>query len=163
VYIYNGKKIKGTILINNVNYPLEFFYYLSKNDPNKLSDLGVAYVVDPILPDPELFTYTENDDGSLNIVARSQQDILNNKKNKLENAVQNLLDTTAQSKGYDGIISACSYTGAANPFQVESQQFVIWRGGVWSTCYSIMAQVIAGSMPIPTESDLLAMLPVYKP
>lgn len=79
----------------------------------------------------------------------------------LTNAVQSLLETTAQSVGYDGIVSACSYAGAPNPFQAESQRFVSWRGNVWATCYAIMGQVQAGNRPVPTESELLAELPVW--
>ena len=54
---------------------------------------------------------------------------------EFEQAVQNNLDTTAQSKGYDSILSACTYAGYANPFQVEGQKFTEWRGNVWAYCY----------------------------
>ena len=76
------------------------------------------------------------------------------------NSVQNLLDTTAQAKHYDNIISCCSYAGAPNAFQAEGQAAIEWRGNVWATCYSIMAQVQAGTIPAPTIPELLAMLPV---
>lgn len=75
-------------------------------------------------------------------------------------SVQNLLDTTAQAKHYDNIISCCSYAGAPNDFQAEGQAAIEWRGNVWATCYTIMAQVQAGTIPAPTIPELLAMLPV---
>ena len=75
-------------------------------------------------------------------------------------AVQNLLDTTAQDKHYDNIISCCSYAGAPNAFQAEGQAAIEWRGNVWATCYSVMAQVQSGTIPAPTIPELLAMLPV---
>ncbi len=74
-------------------------------------------------------------------------------------AVQNLLDTTAQAKHYDNIISCCSYAGAPNAFQAEGQAAIEWRGNVWATCYTIMAEVQAGTIPAPTIPELLAMLP----
>ena len=76
------------------------------------------------------------------------------------NAVQSLLDTTAQAKHYDNIISCCSYAGAPNAFQAEGQAAIEWRGNVWATCYTIMAEVQAGTIPAPTIPELLAMLPV---
>lgn len=79
----------------------------------------------------------------------------------LTNAVQSLLETTAQTKGYDSIISACSYSGAPNPFQAESQAFTAWRGNVWATCYAIMADVQAGNRAVPTKDELLAELPAW--
>ena len=78
----------------------------------------------------------------------------------LSAAVQSHLDAAAQAMGYDNIVSVCSYAGAPNPFQVEGQSFVAWRGAVWDSCYALLAQVQAGTAPIPTEAALIAQLPV---
>ena len=99
-----------------------------------IGDATVGEWVEPPPPPPTIEAYTE--------------------------AVQNLLDTTAQAKHYDNIISCCSYAGAPNAFQAEGQAAIEWRGNVWATCYSIMAQVQAGTIPAPTIPELLAMLPV---
>lgn len=77
-----------------------------------------------------------------------------------EAAVQEMLDSKAQSRGYDGIISACSYAGAPNQFQAESQAFITWRGDVWATCYALMADVNAGA-PAPSIDELIAALPQF--
>lgn len=76
-------------------------------------------------------------------------------------AAQNLLDTTAQAHGYDDIVNACGYAAAPNPFELESKAFVTWRGNVWGTSYTIMAEVQAGTRPQPTLTEFLALLPVY--
>lgn len=94
-------------------------------------------------------------------VPLTQEEILVQAIASLTNAVQSMLDSTAQVKGYDGIISACSYSGAPNPFQAESQAFTSWRGNVWATCYAIMGEVQAGNRAIPTETELLAELPIW--
>jgi hypothetical protein len=78
----------------------------------------------------------------------------------ISSAVQGLLDSTAKSRGYDNIVSACSYAGASNPFQAEGQAFVSWRGAVWSACYAIMADVKSGIRPVPDADELIAELPV---
>ena len=71
-------------------------------------------------------------------------------------AVQNMLDNAAKAKGYDSILSACSYAAYPNQFQAEGQEFVAWRGAVWAKCYEILAEVEAGVRPAPTVPELLA-------
>jgi hypothetical protein len=78
-------------------------------------------------------------------------------------SVQAALDAKAMEKGYDNIISACSYAGAANPFQSEGVAFVTWRGLVWAKCYELMGEVQSGTRPQPTMAQLLAELPEYQP
>ena len=73
-------------------------------------------------------------------------------------AVQNMLDNAAKAKGYDSILSACSYAAYPNPFQAEGQEFVAWRGAVWAKCYEILGEVGAGTRTAPTVSELLAEL-----
>ena len=82
-------------------------------------------------------------------------------KSQLTAAVQEHLDAEAQTKGYDNIVSACSYAGAPNPFQVESMAFITWRGEVWAACYAIMAEVEAGTRAIPAAEELIAELPGF--
>lgn len=74
-------------------------------------------------------------------------------------AVQTHLDTKAQERNYDNIVSACSYAGAPNPFQNEGTAFVQWRGAVWAKCYQVMADVQNGIRPAPTIDGLIAELP----
>ena len=73
--------------------------------------------------------------------------------------VQNYLDTTAQERGYDNIVSLCTYATSTIPkFKLEGQAGVIWRDAVWSTCYEILAGVQAGTREVPT--DIISELPV---
>jgi hypothetical protein len=78
-------------------------------------------------------------------------------------AVQNLLDTTAQSKGYNDIISACSYAAQAvgQPFQAEGMAFLTWRSTVWNTAYTMLAQIKAGTIAMPTVAQALALIPAF--
>lgn len=76
-------------------------------------------------------------------------------------AVQNHLDAQAISKGYDNIVSACSYAGAPNPFQAESIQFITWRGNVWAYCYQELAKVQSGERLVPELQDFLNELPTF--
>lgn len=75
-------------------------------------------------------------------------------------AVQAHLDAQAQARGYDNILSVCSYAGAPNPFQTEAQAFIAWRGAVWESCFAYQAEVQSGTRQPPTVDQLIAALPV---
>lgn len=79
---------------------------------------------------------------------------------RLGRAVDSHIDAGARAAGYDNIANACGYAAAPNPFQAESQSFVTWRGNVWGKCFEVMAEVQAGARAIPTEAELIALLPV---
>jgi len=75
-------------------------------------------------------------------------------------AVQNVLDSVAATRNYDGILSACTYATSAVPkFQAEGLACVAWRDAVWSSCYATLAQVEAQAIPQPTVAELVASLP----
>lgn len=67
-------------------------------------------------------------------------------------AVQGLLDSTAQSKGYDNINAIAKYMGYDNQFRVECEALGAWCAACWAKCYELQS---GGVMP----SDLLAEMP----
>ena len=74
--------------------------------------------------------------------------------------VQSYLDTTAQERGYDNILSLCTYaTSAIDKFKLEGQAGVDFRDAVWTKCYAILAEVQAGTRAMPT--DILSELPIF--
>jgi hypothetical protein len=75
-------------------------------------------------------------------------------------AVQSLLDSTAQSYGYDGILSAVSYKGSPiAKFGSEGQMFFNWRDAVWTHCYNILGECLAGTRILPTIDEMIIGLP----
>lgn len=80
-------------------------------------------------------------------------------KASLTNAVQSHMDAAAAAKGYDNILSACSYAAFPNAFQAEGQSFLVWRADCWVTCYGVLLAVEAGERPVPTAEELIAELP----
>lgn len=135
IYKLNGQPfdINAEHLINEVNYPSNWF----QDSANRLA-MGITEEAEP---------------------APTQAEILAQAQATFTSIVQNYLDSTAQGRGYDNVVSVCSYAGAPNPFQAEGIKFVEWRGNVWATCYSVMNDVLAGTRGIPTEVELLALLP----
>ncbi|MFA5386812.1 MAG: hypothetical protein WC322_00235 [Candidatus Paceibacterota bacterium] len=78
----------------------------------------------------------------------------------VQQAVQQRLDDFAQTRGYDGILSAATYVTSTVPkFAAEGQYAVGVRDATWAACYQIMADVQSGVRPLPTVSEVLAELP----
>ena len=77
-------------------------------------------------------------------------------------SVQARLDTFAQTKFYDGILSACTYATSAVPkFALEGQYAVTARDTTWATATSILEAVIAGTRPVPSGyAEIEPELPV---
>lgn len=75
-------------------------------------------------------------------------------------AIQRRLDAFAQTRGYDNILSACTYSFSAVPqFAAEGQCAVASRDSTWAVAGQIFSEVQAGTRPVPTEAALLAELP----
>lgn len=76
-------------------------------------------------------------------------------------AVQDHMDTRAQAHGYDSLLSAISYADepAVPSFRADGLAFRAWRSLVWAKCHEVLAKVQAGTLAVPTEAALLAMLP----
>lgn len=76
-------------------------------------------------------------------------------------AIQAELDRLARGEGYDHILSACSYAAQPNgyAFQAEGAAFLKWRSDVWTHAYAVLAEVEAGTTPMPTPAEAVAMMP----
>lgn len=80
---------------------------------------------------------------------------------QLTDAVQTALDAFAQTRGYDGIMSACSYANSTDAqFKLEADYCITLRDETWRMGYAIVADVKAGLRPIPSMEELIAELPV---
>jgi hypothetical protein len=76
----------------------------------------------------------------------------------LSGAVQAHLDSTVKERGYDSILSACSYATSSNAqYAAEGLACAAWRDAVWEAFFSILDAVSDGSYP---EADaVIASLP----
>jgi len=102
--------------------------------------------------------------GSINVKSAAvlQEEFLASTKSRLTSAIQSMLDDKAKERGYDSILSLCSYaTSTAAKFSAEGQAGVEWRDEVWAKGYTILADVEAGTRSIPTVDELLAELPDF--
>lgn len=76
-------------------------------------------------------------------------------------ATQQRLDDFAKERGYDSILSACTYTGSKKPkFNVEGQCAKDARDDTWAALYVILGEVQAGTRAVPRGfGDIEADLP----
>ena len=81
---------------------------------------------------------------------------------QIVSSVQARLDAFAQTRGYDGILSACTYATDPNPrFAAEGQYCVTARGNTWAVLYALLAEVQAGKRPVPADyAAVEPLLPV---
>jgi hypothetical protein len=102
--------------------------------------------------------------GSINVKSAAvlQEEFLASTKSRLISAIQSMLDDKAKERGYDSILSLCTYaTSTAAKFSVEGQAGASWRDEVWAKGYAILADVESGSRAIPTVDELLSELPNF--
>lgn len=91
-----------------------------------------------------------------------------------ESCIQNVLDSTARSRGYTDIKSACAYASPVSAVPSTNVNFTIcekfrnegnalqsWMSLTWATAYAYLATVTAGTNPMPTEAQTIAMIPTF--
>ena len=102
--------------------------------------------------------------GQVNVKSAAvlQEEFLASTKSQLISAIQSMLDEKAKERGYDSILSLCTYATSPNKkFADEGQAGVSWRDEVWAKGFTILADVEGGERAIPTVDELLAELPAF--
>jgi len=73
---------------------------------------------------------------------------------------QKRLDKFAQEKGYDNILSACSYSMSSVPrFALDAAHCIELRDKTWAKVYSILQDLKGEKRPLIPAVNLLAELP----
>lgn len=94
------------------------------------------------------------------LITVNQQKLAEIAQTRLSTAVQQHLDATARTRGYESALSCVSYIDSTVPqYRAEATAMRDWRDAVWIRCYELLFEVTIGTRPIPTESELIALLP----
>ena len=81
----------------------------------------------------------------------------------VEEATQTRLDDFAKTKGYDGIISACSYATSDSKYGTEGRYCVSAREATWDALFQLMADVQTGTKPMPgSVEEVMQTLPTLE-
>ena len=76
-------------------------------------------------------------------------------------ALQSAIDDKAKAFNFSNGDALMLYAGFTNPFQSLAQQFATWEASVWVEAESYRQQVIAGTKPMLTPSEAVALMPEY--
>ena len=69
-------------------------------------------------------------------------------------ATQNRLDTFAQTRGYDGILAACTYAISGVPkYQEEGAYCISARDATWQALYAILEEIESGTRIFPSSFE----------
>jgi hypothetical protein len=77
-----------------------------------------------------------------------------------EAKIQEFLDQTAQSRGYDNTYTCLSYLNSKNEiWYKESHIFSEWRDDVWLKTHEILNQYLKGEIEQPSIEEVIEQLP----
>ena len=76
-------------------------------------------------------------------------------------ALQAEIDAKAKSFGFSGGNALMLYAGFLNPFQPLAQVFATWESSVWVEADAYKHDVIAGTKPMLSPSEAVALMPSY--
>ena len=89
--------------------------------------------------------------------------LFNTQQLRLTAVIQRRLDEIAAERGYDSILSLCSYATSSVPrFRAEGQAGVDLRDQCWMIGYQVLADVAQGLRDFPSDEEALAMMPAME-
>lgn len=94
------------------------------------------------------------------VVNKSQEQVYEELSREYVNLIQSRLDSFAQTRNYDTIFTARTYINSSiENFKNEAIRASELQDTTWSKCYEILDLVKSGKMEIPTEDELISLLP----
>ena len=144
--------------------------------PKMLASWNVFLVVDPGQPEYDPFTQTVDEfppafvessnqwERQWAVRAATAQEIADRKSALIDDyssKTQQRLDSFAQTRAYDGILSACTYASSpTTKFAAEGQYCVGARDATWAALLMILNDVEQGLRDIPTWEEVESELPL---
>ena len=82
---------------------------------------------------------------------------------RLSDQVQGRLDRFAATRGYDNIMSACTYATSTSKYGDEGRYCVSAREATWDAMFAGLAEIEAGTRSMPTSyAEIEPLLPVLE-
>jgi hypothetical protein len=140
IYSLNGKQITGAFNQNGISYPANWCELATNAE---LTAIGIVKELAPEPPQP------------------TQAELLQQASEAVRWALQAAIDAKAQSFGFSSGNALMLYAGFTNPFQSLAQVFATWEATVWVEAGAYKDEVIAGTKPMLTGEQAVALMPVY--
>lgn len=149
----------------------EPYQYEITNDAGETETIDVPEYVPPTLPENFIeggYTFENNtfviNQTGIDYLNKVNQEKLELLQAEIVNQTQLRLDDFAKTREYDSIMSACTYaTSAVAKFAAEGQYCVAARDATWNKLYEVLAEVEAGTRPVPTSyADVEPELPALE-
>jgi len=86
-----------------------------------------------------------------------------NMETKITRQINNLLDSTAASYGYEDMKSARSYTGFDNPFREECLRLAIWGTSCWDKARELKEAFYRGELEEVSVEYVMGQMPQFDP
>lgn len=97
-------------------------------------------------------------------IAYSTNEVIIKRKAKIVDMVSKNLDVFAQTKNYDSIVSACTYsTSSVQKFAEDGAYCIELRSATWAKVYEIFGEIDSGVRQLPSGYDeIKGELPVMQ-
>lgn len=116
--------------------------------------------VDPALADGKWTQQWVVSDLAPETISANQAAALEQAKKSYEAALDAHFLAAAKAKGYDTQYTCALRAGYPGPFHDEGVAFATWMDNCNVAAFTLMSQVLAGAVPMPSMEDFLAGLPV---
>lgn len=140
-YFYNGTQLFGAWTDSaGFKYPANWCELATSED---LARVGVTALPDLEPPQP------------------TQEELMHQASEAVRFALQSAIDSKAVSLGFSSGNALMLYAGFTNAFQSLAQTFATWEASVWVEANEYKAEVLAGTKPMLTGDEAVAMMPIY--
>lgn len=137
--------------------------WLNFTSPEEKAAIGLVEVVTIGTREDDRFFYVTEDlqGAELRIIntPKSPEQVFAIRVQMYTAALESHYDKTAQDRKYDNRYTCALRAGYAGPFQAEGIAFAQWMDACNAQCYTMLEQVQAGAIPLPTIEEVIAGLP----
>jgi hypothetical protein len=154
-----------SFMIDGQEYPQSLFFYPNEQ---RLKEIGLYKVIDNF---PKIGIFERLIGGRYSTVDHDLKEIIKEYdvirftdqeiSDSINVMVQMHLNAFAMTKGYESMLSACTYINSAvDQFRKDAEYCVQIRDETWQAAFSVLASVLSGDIPMPNSTmDIMVMLP----
>lgn len=139
--------------------------YVLFTDAALREKLGITEIPDPIPPvdfSDDFYYRTEQDSAPYVVFTRKSDEQINAVLAKrYEQRLDNHLDSVAQANRYNDRFTFALRAGYTGPYQAEGIAFAQWMDTCNAQAYTLLQDVLAGTVPAPTLDEFVAGLPAF--